>query len=586
MTPNLRETKTMRTELPTLNNTLSRPSSPPAGAASFFNSSPSLDSSHRQDNRAGGRVEPFRNVFESAGRRTAAGDFERSANVSPTDNTAQQNSRSGESPSKTSEKRAETSEERPIQDNAGETGETDRQDEKGSGQRDGASRQDQAQDQQDGAQELRPQREAPDQPRRQFDAEAKTPKSESDSDSSEPDDETVGDAPAAEPDALQPDGDRPADQTEEEVPPSTEKDSPPPNADGPDEPLAVASVTPAGAAATKGGEDDASANRSGRESAGADRAPEQSVLRPLGVDEEKPRREQVNRQTAPRHDRRGESGRAETIKPNATSQAGKSPDSQSKPPEQATPHQQREVTEGEARVMTSRESMRAAEARVMQIETAVRLENAGGGAASTAPSADASGRAVPVNPLAGGATLGAGAEGGASRTQQLPTRGAPIDEEQFSGRVLRGLTTMVNQRGGALTMRLDPPDLGQLRVQMTVMQGVVTASFQAESAQAQQLLERNLAVLRIALEGQGLTVERLTVTNSSSSPSWNGWSQQNEENGRESMRQDAGDGRSRGHRDASSDERSGGQSRDEVFDDVYKLHRGEKREFPAATIEE
>lgn len=587
--PNLRETMTMRTELPTLSNAPSRPSSPQTGAASIFSQSPSLDSSQQRDNRSAGQVVSFRNVFESTGRSAADVDSERSANALPKDNAAQQNSRSDESSSKSPEKRAESSEERPKQDNAGETGEsgeTDRKDEKSPGQRDDASRQEQAQDQPSEAQELRPERETPDQPHLQLNAETTTSKSDSDSDSSEQADESTSDAPAVKPNSQQADGELPAEETDEEVPPSAEKDLPPPNADVPDEKIAIAAVAPDGSTAAKGGEEDSSANRSGRESARTDRATDQSISRPFVVDEEKPRREQVNRQTEPRHDRQGESRRAETVKPNATTQGEKSPDSQSKPPEPTTSHQQREATENETRVMPSRKGMRAADARVMQIETAVRLENAGGGAASTATSAD-SGRAVPVNTLAGGATLNAGAESGTSQTQQLPTRGAAIDEEQFSGRVLRGLTTMVNQRGGALTMRLDPPDLGQLRVQMTVMQGVVTASFQAESAQAQQLLERNLAVLRVALEGQGLTVERLTVTNSSSSTSWNGMSQQNEENGREQTRQDAGDGQSRGRRDSSPDERSGRNSRDDVFEDViHALHRGEKREIHAAAIEE
>ena len=60
-------------------------------------------------------------------------------------------------------------------------------------------------------------------------------------------------------------------------------------------------------------------------------------------------------------------------------------------------------------------------------------------------------------------------------------------------------------------MRLDPPELGALRVQMTIARGVVSAEFQPASQQAQALLEKGMATLRTALESQGLTVDRLSV---------------------------------------------------------------------------
>jgi flagellar hook-length control protein FliK len=95
--------------------------------------------------------------------------------------------------------------------------------------------------------------------------------------------------------------------------------------------------------------------------------------------------------------------------------------------------------------------------------------------------------------------------------QQLPTLSAPIDDSPLTGQVVRGLSAMVNQRGGTMNLRLDPPDLGQLRIQMTVARGVVTAEFHATTPQAHELLERNMAALRSTLEGHGLTVERLNV---------------------------------------------------------------------------
>jgi len=96
-------------------------------------------------------------------------------------------------------------------------------------------------------------------------------------------------------------------------------------------------------------------------------------------------------------------------------------------------------------------------------------------------------------------------------------------------------------------MRLDPPELGALRVQMTLTRGIVSAEFQASTPQAQGLLEKNLPVLRSALEGQGLTVDRLTVHSSPTS-------------GQQSMRDD-GHTSSNGQGQRHNHDAAGGESR-------------------------
>ena len=78
-------------------------------------------------------------------------------------------------------------------------------------------------------------------------------------------------------------------------------------------------------------------------------------------------------------------------------------------------------------------------------------------------------------------------------------------------RVMRSLTAMMNQRGGVMNMRLDPPELGELRIQMVLGRGSVSATFEATNEQTQAMLNKNLSALRTALESQGLTVERLHV---------------------------------------------------------------------------
>lgn len=186
-------------------------------------------------------------------------------------------------------------------------------------------------------------------------------------------------------------------------------------------------------------------------------------------------------------------------------------------------------------------------ARADQVDAAVRLENAtaqsatAGNAAS--PAAHAAGGVVQHQPAIGSVLPSTDASGAA--LSQLPAQ--HVDEKAFSGHVVRGLATMVNQRGGVMNMRLDPPELGALRVQMTLTRGVVSAEFQASTPQAQGLLERNLTVLRSALEGQGLTVDRLTVHISPAS-------------GQQSMRDD-GNTNSSGQWQRHNHDAAGGESR-------------------------
>ena len=78
----------------------------------------------------------------------------------------------------------------------------------------------------------------------------------------------------------------------------------------------------------------------------------------------------------------------------------------------------------------------------------------------------------------------------------------------------------------------------------------MSAEFQAATPQAQALLERSLAVLRSALQGHGLTVERLTVHTAqqvNAQATRQDAPEQQTQQDREQA--DAGKGESRGRRD-------------------------------------
>jgi hypothetical protein len=181
--------------------------------------------------------------------------------------------------------------------------------------------------------------------------------------------------------------------------------------------------------------------------------------------------------------------------------------------------------------------------RAVQVQAAVQVENMTGQApvGQTLPTA-----------VTQAATTGAAVEG-----QSVPTPFSPPEGEASRniGRVVRGLSAMVNQRGGMLTMRLQPPDLGQLRVQMTIARGVVTAQFHTTTPDAQALLTRSMASLRSALESHGLTVERLSVQSAQPANGPATRESAEEQNQQQPNRNhaDAGEGRSRGRHDGQDD---------------------------------
>ncbi|MBL0927868.1 MAG: flagellar hook-length control protein FliK [Phycisphaerales bacterium] len=101
-----------------------------------------------------------------------------------------------------------------------------------------------------------------------------------------------------------------------------------------------------------------------------------------------------------------------------------------------------------------------------------------------------------------------------SAAQSRPAIGAQGEQEPPSGAaamVSRGLGAVLSQRGGSLTMTLQPESLGAVRIEMSLERGVVAVSLRASTEQAQGLLEQNLGWLRSGLESKGLSVEKLTV---------------------------------------------------------------------------
>ena len=68
--------------------------------------------------------------------------------------------------------------------------------------------------------------------------------------------------------------------------------------------------------------------------------------------------------------------------------------------------------------------------------------------------------------------------------------------------------------GGAMQIRLDPPQLGALEVAVRMLDGVMNVSFQTSNDEATKLLSHSLGQLKHALESQGVSVDKIHVQQS------------------------------------------------------------------------
>lgn len=95
----------------------------------------------------------------------------------------------------------------------------------------------------------------------------------------------------------------------------------------------------------------------------------------------------------------------------------------------------------------------------------------------------------------------------------LPSQGtaeARFAEANYDN-IVRGVQSELLASGGSMRLRLDPPQLGDLIIQVRMQDGVMTASFETSSDQATKLLSHNLGQLKGALEAQGVNVDKLQV---------------------------------------------------------------------------
>jgi flagellar hook-length control protein FliK len=107
-----------------------------------------------------------------------------------------------------------------------------------------------------------------------------------------------------------------------------------------------------------------------------------------------------------------------------------------------------------------------------------------------------------ARPQANASAQSAKAESG----EELPR----VDAGRFIGRVAKAFHA-AQERDGTMQLRLSPPELGALRLELTVKDGVMTATMETETTAARRVLLDHLPVLRERLAEQNIRVERFDV---------------------------------------------------------------------------
>jgi flagellar hook-length control protein FliK len=85
-----------------------------------------------------------------------------------------------------------------------------------------------------------------------------------------------------------------------------------------------------------------------------------------------------------------------------------------------------------------------------------------------------------------------------------------IDPARFLQRVARAFQ-VAHHREGEVRLRLHPPELGAIKVELQVQDGTLTARVQTETSEARTVLLDNLPALRERLAEQGIKIEKFDV---------------------------------------------------------------------------
>jgi len=87
----------------------------------------------------------------------------------------------------------------------------------------------------------------------------------------------------------------------------------------------------------------------------------------------------------------------------------------------------------------------------------------------------------------------------------------PINFQDIANQIVDSASNIMKKDSGRIVIKLEPPNLGTLNMDVRVNKDAVTMLLVADNNDVKQVLNSNLEQLKTALQGQGLNVDRLDV---------------------------------------------------------------------------
>ena len=163
--------------------------------------------------------------------------------------------------------------------------------------------------------------------------------------------------------------------------------------------------------------------------------------------------------------------------------------------------------------------------------------------------------------------------------------GEPGPESSPAEQVVQAARAQIGARQSQVRLQLEPPELGQVRIDVRMNGKTLQMYVQTETEQAHQLLNSRAAELRNTLQAQGLNVERLHIELRSPGQSSSPHHQQDQSGTNHSMRDAQPDAHRGGHQQ-SEGEPEHAPARNETepaFEATTELNE-ELEESPATTV--
>jgi flagellar hook-length control protein FliK len=131
--------------------------------------------------------------------------------------------------------------------------------------------------------------------------------------------------------------------------------------------------------------------------------------------------------------------------------------------------------------------------------------------ASSAPSKATPAASTPSSPIIAGSPAAPPTQTTSATSASAAQQSPASSHENVLDQVVLGLRGKLDPQNGKAEIRLDPPNMGSLKVSIALNKGSLTAQFETSTDVVRDLLSNHIDKLRSVLEGQGITVDRLAV---------------------------------------------------------------------------